>query len=242
MTTKTKAVPVPKLSPSSLGLLRGPEPCTRCFWDYINGDKRPQGPMPSITFGLDGALKSYLDSHRDAKTTPAAVAALPGEQRLWGTPAEMKKLRGWIAARIETAHGPCELRGKLDDLLVGADGRFSPFDAKTKGKRPEDAGAVYYRHQLDLYALLLERNGMPPTAVGYLWYWWPVALAGAGGFGPGDSIAFDSKIHQLDTNTKRALDLLDEGMRLLSGTRPDVKRTSASDSTPACVWCRFRLR
>lgn len=229
MSTK-KAAPVVKLSASSLGLLRGPAPCPRCFWRHMNGDKRPESPFPSITTGLDAALKRHIDNHRISQGVPYKLIPVPGEQRLWGTVADIKELRGWVSTTLETPHGPCELRGKLDDLLIGNDGKFSPLDQKSKGSRPKDAGAVYYRHQLDIYALLLERNGKPTSGTGYLWYWWPTDYINDEGFA---GMGFDSEIFALDTDVKRALALVDEGMRILGGPCP------APVENEPCQWCRY---
>lgn len=227
-----------RLSPSSLGLLRGPNPCRRCFWDAVRGDKddhRPRGAFPSLPGGVDARLKDYADSWR-GRTPPELVGHVQ-DGKLWGSIEEIKQLRAWNSSGaptllVETAHGQARLVGGHDDLLVHDDRRFSQLDCKSKGTRPKDSGAVYYQHQMDLLALLLDSNGKPSSGSAYLWYWYPVTTIRVASSLRIDGLTFESAVFRLDTDLTRARALVDEGMRVLSEALPALN--------PRCEYCRYR--
>src|SRR3989344_1821817 len=65
-----------------------------------------------------------------------------------------------------------EYRGG-DSLPPEIDGKFIPFDFKTRGYPTKEDTHEHYRTQLDLYALLFEKNGHKVAPFGYLLFFWP---------------------------------------------------------------------
>ena len=137
--------------------------CPRCFWLHVNKKiERPRGPFPSLPAGMDRILKVYFDGYRaDGKLPPLIEGRLPG--KLSTTPLTL----GFNDASLKN-----RLWGKLDDCVVFPDGRLAPLDHKTRASPPPDEQYTinYYKFQMDVYALLLERNGYPTSRDAYLVY------------------------------------------------------------------------
>lgn len=210
------------LSASKLNLMTE---CKRCFFDAnILKIERPRGIFPSLPGGVDRVMKTYLDQHRGA-LPPSLAGKIPGV--LWGDVAQITKLRHWksgLKAVVSIGKKTVSLIGALDDLIQEFEGTFSPFDTKTKGDVPKDDGAQYYQGQLDIYALLLRENKMPPSGKGYLDYHYPVQTAG-------NTITFDHVLYQLTADADRAVAWIAEAVGVLTGGQPD--------SNPACEFCQF---
>ena len=165
-----------KISPSGISLLLE---CPRCLWLHVNEDKkRPRGIYPSLPDGMDNVFKKYFDEYRRRGEMPPEIDGkvegrlFDDEQRLrqWR---EFNFGRGGISAQI--AEYDMTLNGAIDDLLVSPDGEFVPFDFKTRGYPVKEDTHEHYRTQLDLYALLFEKNNLPPASYGYLLFFWPQA-------------------------------------------------------------------
>lgn len=210
------------LSPSKIGVLRD---CARCFYDANNLNvARPRGIFPSLPGGVDRAMKEHTDRYRGAMM-PELRDYLSGV--LWGNVEQINKLRNWKSGlrAIVTVDGePWEIIGALDDLILEADGTYSPFDTKTKGDVPKDDGSQYYQEQMDIYALFLRENGMTPSGKAYLAYKYPVSLTM-------DGIAFATKPYTLTASPDRAIDTITKAVRVLNGKRP----AAAAE----CEYCQF---
>lgn len=213
------------LSPSKIGVLKD---CPRCFYnENVLKIPRPRGIFPSLPGGVDRVMKDCLDAHRGS-LTPSLMGELSG--KLWGTKPQMDKLRNWRSGlKVElTVEGHAvQLIGALDDLIYEPDDSYSPFDTKTKGREPENDGAEYYQHQLDLYALMLRENGMPPSGKGYLEYWFPVQFTGA-------EMAWKSKVFTLTISAEQGVDWIKKAVKTIVGTRP----SASSD----CEYCEYAGR
>lgn len=63
--------------------------------------------------------------------------------------------------RFNDAAVGARLWGKLDDCVILPDERLAPLDHKTRASAPDDVSytQAYYQFQMDVYTLLLERNG-----------------------------------------------------------------------------------
>ena len=210
------------LSPSKLNLKAE---CIRCFYDAnVLKIERPRGIFPSLPGGVDRVMKDYLDQYRGG-LPPSLVGRIPGV--LWGSVEQITKLRNWrsgLKAILKVGGKVVSLIGALDDVILEDSGTYSVFDTKTKGDVPKDDGARYYQNQLDLYALLLRENAMPPSGKGYLDYHYPVQTAG-------NTITFDHALYVLSADADRAMKLLQEAVACLTGGQPD--------SNQECEFCRF---
>lgn len=212
------------LSASKLNVLRE---CARCFFDAnVLKIERPRGIFPSLPGGVDRVMKVCLDQFRGG-IPPHLATTMSG--KLWGTVPQITKLRNWrsgLKAVIPINGKMVSLIGALDDLIVEADGTYSPWDTKTKGACPETDGSEYYQGQMDVYSLLLRENGMMPSGLAYLDYWFPVTLSEQG-----NVMSWGSKLYTLTADPGRAVEVLEKAVTILSGGQPE--------SNPACEHCRF---
>ena len=65
--------------------------------------------------------------------------------------------------------------GKLDECLINPDRKYTPVDHKTSSSDPNRYTLIpAYQTQLDIYALLLEKNHRPTSGIGHLIYFYPV--------------------------------------------------------------------
>lgn len=206
---------MPQLSASTLKIFKE---CPRCFWLHVNKKiERPRGPFPSLPSGIDRVLKVYFDSYRRSKTLPPLIGdkiqgSLSAEPLTLGFNDQETKARLW---------------GKLDDCLVLPDKRLAPLDHKTRASAPDDISYthLYYKFQMDVYTLLLERNGFPASRTAYVVYYYPREGKLHEGF------PFDTLVHKIETHPDEAYAVFAAGCRCLAGPLPD--------SSPACEFCRW---
>jgi len=212
------------LSPSKIGVLKD---CAGCFYDEnVLKIPRPRGIFPSLPGGVDRVMKDCLDAYRGSMM-PSLKDKLPG--KLWGTKQQIDKLRNWrsgLKVTLTVQNKTVSLIGALDDLILEPNDSYSPFDTKTKGKEPESDGSEYYLHQLDLYALMLRENGMPPSGKGYLDYWFPIQFGG-------ELMKWGSKLFTLSLDPQRGVEWIEKAVTVMVGTRPS--------SSPNCEYCKFGM-
>ena len=204
-----------QLSATTLKLF---QECPRCFWLHVNRKlERPRGPFPSLPSGIDRVLKVYFDGYRTSGGLPPLIAgkldgALSSQPLTLGFNDEASRARLW---------------GKLDDCVLLPDGRLSPLDHKTRASAPDDVSytQTYYQFQMDVYTLLLERNGHRTTRTAHVIYYFPVAGALHQGF------PFEVAVHTIATRPDVALRVFTDAVQCLNGALPD--------SAAACAYCRW---
>lgn len=213
-----------KLSPSTLNLFLE---CPRCFWlDKIRNIKRPRGIFPSLPGGMDRAIKTHFDTFRTNGILPPELNGVYFEGvKLYSDQAQLDKWREWRTGLVHKEQDDSVLSGALDDLLV-KDGRYIPFDYKTKGSPTTEEDAVkYYQNQLDCYALLLESNHLPTIGHAFLFYYSPKTVGEQG------KVLFETQAIKIDTNIERARQTFQKAIQLLKGTKPP--------SSPNCEYCAW---
>ena len=206
---------MPQLSASTLKVF---QECPRCFWLHLNKKiERPRGPFPSLPSGIDRVLKGYFDTYRAQGILPPLVAG---------------KLDGKLATNELTLgfndpHAQARLWGKLDDCLILPDQRLAPLDHKTRASAPDDLGYTekYYKFQMDVYTLLLERAGHRTSRTAYVVYYFPVGGALHNGF------PFDVAVHKITTDPEKAYAVFSAACRCLAGALPSAGA--------ACGFCRW---
>ena len=212
---------MPQLSASTLKLF---QECPRCFWLHINKKiERPRGPFPSLPSGIDRVLKGYFDGYRQQKVLPPLIRG---------------KVEGTLSSSALTlgfndAEANARLWGKLDDCVVLSDQRLAPLDHKTRASAPNDLSytQMYYQFQMDVYTLLLERNGHRTSRTAYVVYYFPVDGALHNGF------PFDVAVHVIDTNPDHAYRIFAEACRCLLGSLPHP-----GAQCEFCRWAEMRER
>lgn len=115
--------------------------------------------------------------------------------------------------------------GAIDELLVAPDGKYIPLDFKTRGYAVKEGTHEHYRHQLDFYALLFERNGLPPAKNGYLLFFWPQKYDDG-------KMNFQTELVKMDISSDRAGQILKKVRKIIDGPKPPAH----SD----CEYCRYR--
>ena len=206
---------MPQLSATTLKLF---QECPRCFWLHVNRRlERPRGPFPSLPSGIDRILKSYFDRYRATGQLPPLIA---------GT------MTGRLAAHpltlgFDDPDSGARLWGKLDDSLLLPDGRVAPLDHKTRASAPDDVSYTekYYKFQMDVYTLLLERNGHPTSRTAYVIYYFPVDGKLHDGF------PFDVAVHRIATHPEAAYQVFADACHCLQGPLPA--------SAVECAFCRW---
>lgn len=203
-----------KVSPSLIGYLLE---CPRCLWLYFNEDvKRPRGLFPSLPDGMDEIFKNYFDKYRaKGKLPPEIAGKIKG--KLF---ADMAKLNIWRnidfgrgGLRAEFPEYDILLYGAIDELLVGQNGKFIVLDFKTRGYPTKEDTHEHYQHQLNLYALLLEKNNLLPDKFGYLLFFWPKE------YGPGRA-NFKTELVKMEISGGRGREILQQVQKIIQGKKP----------------------
>jgi hypothetical protein len=210
---------MPQLSASTLKLF---QECPRCFWLHINKKvERPRGPFPSLPSGIDRILKSYFETYRRQGVLPPII-----QGKVLGTLAENELTLGFNDALTKS-----RLWGRLDDCLLLPDKRLAPLDHKTRASAPDDVSYTqrYYQFQMDVYTLLLERNGHRTSRSAYVVYYFPVEGTLHDGF------PFQVSIHHIETNPEGAYQVFADGCRCLDGPLPEP-----GDACEFCRWANAR--
>lgn len=195
------------LSYSSLSLFRE---CPRCFWlDKVKGIKRPDTIFPSLPSGMDGVIKKYFDKYRSkGELPPELKGKIKG--KLFSNQALLEEWRNWRKGlRYTDKKTGVSLMGALDDCLIH-DKHYLPLDYKTRGYPAKEDTAGYYQHQLDIYTLLLQENGYETNGCAYLVFYHPLE------HNDGGKITFHLHPVEVETDQKRALNLLREAASVLS--------------------------
>lgn len=155
-----------KLSPSGL---YGYTECQSCFWADNHFKKAPMLPL-LLNTAMDSILKNRFDKYRLDNTFPPEMAAL---LELGIRPfKDLEQLNNWrenkIALQVTDEKVGYVLSGKIDDVLVEADGRLVPADYKSSGNAPAEDKQKYYADQLAAYGLMFQKHGHKVSDRAYL--------------------------------------------------------------------------
>ncbi len=216
-----------RFSPSSLSVFRN---CPRCFWWTQNkGVKPPRGIFPSLPGGIDKVMKAYVEACVHAGTGVPHLLPLP-DANPYHDRGKVLKWQNWRTGMMMDLdcgkHGMITISGAIDDLIEWPDGRVSPWDYKTKGSAPKEGDSErYYGPQLDMYHALLESAGLELTGYGYFTYLWPREVVDA------ESIGFNHQTIMVQTDPKRATQLVIDAMDCITGPEPE--------DMGLCDYCTF---
>lgn len=212
-----------RVSPSGIGHLLE---CPRCLWlFYREGLVRPEGIFPSLPGGMDGVFKEYFDKYRKMGRLPPEVDGKV-EGKLFEDGEQLNQWRNRVGGL--TADFPefnITLKGLIDDLLVSPDGKYIPFDFKSRGYPIKEDTHTLYQNQLDLYALLFEKNNLPPADFGYLLFFYPTSYAEG-------TAKFETELVKMEVSPKRGYEVLKKVHEIITGPAP----ASHTD----CKYCQYR--
>jgi len=177
---------------------------------------------------MDNVFKKYFDEYRKNGSLPPEIDGRV-EGKLFS---DQKKLHEWRefnfgrgGIRTEIPEYNIMLSGAIDELLVAPDGKFMPFDFKTRGYPTKEDTHEHYRHQLDLYALLFTKNGYEVAEHGYLLFFWPesyeMGLAN-----------FKTELIKMDVSPSRGMSVLEKAHQIITGPIPSAHNL--------CEYCTYR--
>jgi len=203
------------VSQTTLNLLRE---CPRCFWFHTKAHvARPRDGWPSVLVRIDEVVCAYWNRYARRGELPPMFSGT-----LQGVPVT-PNLEAWYD-RVTGLY----LTGRLDACLK-IDGRsFAPVDHKSRGSHPRRISSAYLL-QLDLYQLLLEKNGYPSAGYGVLNYYIPDKCDLSKG------LALTVEVSLVNTSTDRALDWLVRAREVLEMEDPPAP-------SDLCLFCRWLVQ
>lgn len=212
-----------KVTPSSIGMLLE---CPKCLWLYVNEEiQRPRGIFPSLPSGMDEVFKDYFDDYRKKGQLPPEISGKV-KGKLYENLSDLKIWRNNIKG-FQASFPELEifLKGAIDELMVSPEGKFIPFDFKTRGYPNKKDTHKHYQHQLDLYALLLQENGLEPADYGYLLFFWPEKYSDKG-------VKFQSSLVKMKVSAENGLKVLKRAHKIVTGEKPSAHEE--------CEYCLYR--
>lgn len=212
-----------KVSPSQIGSLLE---CPRCLWlHYREQIERPRGIFPSLPSGIDGILKNYFDKFRETGHLPPEIEGKI-DARMFQDVARLNQWRNnRIGLQAEFPELDIFLKGAIDELFVSTDNKYIPFDFKTRGYPVKEDTERYYQIQLDLYALLFEKNNLAPADYGYLLFFSPLEYENG-------SVKFLSELIKMNVDSQRGYNVLRRVKEITSGSIPEAHME--------CEYCAYR--
>jgi hypothetical protein len=209
-----------KLSPHSLNLYAE---CPRCFYETVAEKKgRPSGPFPSLPSGMDLIIKKRFDSFRKSGKLPPELKSL--ERLTLFTGDVLKEWRNQRKGMLWTVEDENSLTGSVDEILQSSNGNLIVMDNKTRGFPLKDT-PKYYRLQLDLYNLMLRKNGYKTEDYSVLLFFYPDSFNRSG------SVKFNNTIVKFPVDVVSAEKTFRDALTLLKGKKP-----LASEECKFCEW------
>jgi len=209
-----------KFTPSTLNLL---DDCPRCFYlQYRHDLKRPDGIFPSLPSGMDRILKEHFDLYASKDELPPEIKGLK-DVKIFRDPIinVWRNNRKGIEFKDEDDN---ILKGAVDAILIRGK-KLIVLDYKTRGYPLKEDTHEHYRNQLNLYNLLLRKNGYETEDYSYLLFYHPNRVIES-------VVMFNSDLVKMDVDIKSAQDLLKKAISLLDGKMPDA--------SPGCGYCKYR--
>ena len=213
-----------KFSPSSLSLLKD---CPRCFWLHFNKSiKRPDSIFPSLPSGMDRILKAHFDSFRDRGELPPELKELNGDVTLFDNAELLNAWRNNLKGIQWEDENKNIFRGAVDNILQKGK-KLIVLDYKTRGYPVKEDTAGHYQDQLDIYNLLLRKNGFETENYSYLIFYHPSKVNEKG------DVVFHTDIIKMEISVKNAERIFKEALETLSGEIPN--------SSEECSFCRWSI-
>lgn len=198
-----------KLSPSSLNLLSD---CPRCFWLQFNKKiRRPSGIFPSLPSGMDKILKIHFDKFMEKGELPPELDLK--DVKLFDDKELLTVWRNNFKGIQWTDKEGNLFRGAVDNILLHGK-KLIVLDYKTRGYPLKEDTAAHYQDQLNIYNLLLHKNGYQTEDYAYLIFYHPDKVNDDG------SVVFNTDLVKMKVSVKDAKKLFKEALEVLKGPIP----------------------
>jgi hypothetical protein len=203
-----------QLSPSGL---YGYTECKSCFWVDNNYKKQPSLPW-LLNSAMDSILKHRYDKYRASDSFPPEVVKDLKAKNIKPFK-DLTKLNKWrenmSSLIVVDEEAGYLLRGKIDDVMMEADGRLVPADYKSSGNAPSEDKQKYYRDQLAAYGLMFSRHGHEVSDRAYLLHYFPVDKTD-----PSIEVKFDGHVDEVKIDLAAIEQKLADMVKLLNGLYP----------------------
>lgn len=199
--------------------IEGLKRCPRCFWlQYIKGIYQPEGIVSRLANRFDKVLKNYFDTYRNTQTLPPMI-----QDKIEGRLQNPFQEVYWVS--IDNKYG---FKGKLDECIIGRNGKHIPLDFKTSSSDPRERTTLEaYQSQIDAYLFLLKQNNKNVADFGYLMYVYPDQGADLH-----NKFPMVIHIQKLRGNPSKTVEKIAKAIRVLEGKIPQP--------SPSCPFCNYR--
>jgi len=197
--------------------IEGVNRCKRCFYlQYTKKIYQPEGFQSRLANRFDAVLKTYFDGYRKKGELPSVLSGLTGKLQ--------NPFKETYFHSVDESYG---FFGKLDECLVDQDGFHIPIDFKTSSSDPREKDILdAYRHQVDAYVYLLEKNSKPVAGYGYLIFFYPDFVHDMK-----NGFPMVTHIVKVDAVPSRVDERISNAIEVLKGPLP-----GSSDSCSFCGW------
>ena len=170
-----------------------------------------------LNSAMDSILKARYDKYRAEGAFPPEAKELEKERI---KPFEdIDTLNEWrakpSALKVADEATGYELAGKIDDVLVEADGRLIPADYKSSGNAPKEDKQKYYRDQLAAYGFMFKKHGREVSDRAYLLHYFVKDKSN-----PSIEVQFASHVDLVKINLNEVEQKLADMVRLLNKPYP----------------------
>jgi len=209
-----------KLSPSGLSLM---SECPRCFWlTQHRVWKRPPSIFPSLPSGMDKILKIHFDKFRDKGELPPELKETECGNgfKLFENKELLDEWRNVFKGVKWTDEEGNIFFGGVDNILQKGD-KLIVLDYKTRGYPVKEDTADHYQNQLDVYNLLLRKNGYETEDFAFLLFYVPKEVTETG------EVIFDTELVKREIDVNNAEQIFSKALEVLNGECPEK----------GCEWC-----
>lgn len=181
-----------------------------------------------LNTAMDSILKARYDKYRaDGKFPPEAKEL---EDEGIQPFQDLNQLNDWRenirSLEVVNEDAGYRLVGKIDDVLVEADGRLVPADYKSSGNAPAEDKQKYYIDQLTAYGLMFRHHGHKVSDRAYLLHYFVKDKND-----PSVEVKFDSHVDLVDIDLDGLQKKLVDMVELLNGDYPG--------HNPECKNCSY---
>jgi predicted RecB family nuclease len=197
--------------------------CPRCFWlTQHKVWKRPAGIFPSLPSGMDRILKTHFNKFMEKGQLPPEICK-NGECKNMKLFDNHDLLAIWRSNFKGIVYKDKEgniLKGAVDNILMKGK-KLIVLDYKTRGYDLKEDTAEHYQLQLDIYNLLLRKQGYDTEDYSFLLFYVPKEVLETG------EVIFDTTLVKMKVDVKKAEKVWKEAIKLLNGDCPKK----------SCEWC-----